>query len=196
MAAGPVWPSKKVDKSLYKGKANQSFVFLGYFKTEGYDQAKNATAQVLNQYLNLVLYKKIREDMGLAYTPSASVRVSSRYPGGLLSLESSSGASPDNAVRLSQTTQDIIAQTAKGTIDANFFEQAIKTAQKGFETSLQDNSFLAANYAAFQVMAGLPYINLFNQDALFAAVKPGDIQALAADILTAKPVQVILYPEK
>jgi zinc protease len=194
-ASGPDWPSKGFSRDLYKGQANQSFVFLGYFKAEPYDQARNATARVLTQYLNVVLFQTIREKMGLAYSPSAQVSVTSQYPGGLLALQSPCGSAPAKAEILSKAVQDVIAQVAKGTIDDATFKQAVKMSQKSFETSLQDNSTLAANYAAFQVMANLPYIDYFNQDALYGAVKPGDIQALAADVLTAKPVQVILYPE-
>jgi zinc protease len=187
-------PSPGVHK-LYKGREAQSFVFLAYFAAEAYDEAKSAAADVLTEYLNIKLIQEIREKMGGAYSVGASVSQSALPPGGELLLQSSFGCDPARASDLSNAVAAQVSLVAEGTIDADAFTKAVTAVKSDFEEAMQSNAFIAQSYATLQVTNGLPFNRLKLLPDLYAAVKPMDIQALAASLEPHGPVEIILYPE-
>jgi predicted Zn-dependent peptidase len=88
-----------------------------------------------------------------------------------------------------------IKKVADGDIDAKVFAQAQEILKKSWETSIQDNSYIAESYANSVVIYSSPLSRLDKRPGFYAAVTPKDVQAMTAQILKNAPIQIVLYPE-
>lgn len=182
---------------LYKGKEPQSFTFLGWFVPSVYDYAKESEAAVLSEYLDIKLIEEVREKMGSAYSIGAFVQESVLPPpDGELSLQSNYGSDPDKAKAIAAEVQNQIQLIADGKIDQDSFKKAVAACLKEYEKNMQDNNYIAQQYALLTVQDSLAYWYLYNFEDLYKAVTPESLQIMAQTLLSKKPFQVILYPEE
>jgi zinc protease len=191
----PILRPGQLDRTLYKGKEAQSFVFLGWFKQEPYTESGDAAARVLAEYLNIKLIQEIREKLGGVYSIQAEVS-QSNLPGiGELLLDSVFLCDPGRALELSGAVTGQLELVAQGSIDADAFGKAVEALRKSWEESMQSNYYIAQHYVSLAVRLDLPMGALYAMPDLYGAVTPADIQALCNKLLPQGQVRIILYPE-
>ena len=63
----------KVEKTVYKGREEQSSVYMAWFSKASYSDEIDVITDVLNEYLDIKLNDEIREKLGGVYSISAAV---------------------------------------------------------------------------------------------------------------------------
>jgi zinc protease len=183
----------KIEKIIRKGREEKSIVYMGWFAAKPWTEADNATALVLNEYLDIVLNDEIRETLGGVYSISAGVS-HSLMPRGELSLGIYFICDPKREGELRQAVREQIAAIAKG-IDAETLTTAKEALVKTFERSMENNGFVARNLANFILITDTPLSHLAERPALYSAVTAEQIQAAAAALLAGGPAELVLLPE-
>ncbi|MDR1430254.1 MAG: insulinase family protein [Spirochaetaceae bacterium] len=183
----------KTEKSLYKGREDQSAAFLVWFSPMDYSAAAAAAAQVLGEYLDIVLTEKIREALGGVYSISAETGLSP-IPRGELYTALSFYCDPRRAEDLSAAVQNEVSALASGQVDQGVLREAIAALKMNQRQLVQDNSYLAKAYAQF-AMLGMPLNQLDERPALFDRVSAAVIRNMAATLMRSGPARLILYPE-
>ena len=169
---------------------------MGWFLNEKYDEARSAAAQVLTEYLDIILTEEIREKLGGVYSISAGASLSSLPPpDGELTMSSYFACDPRRAVELSDAVIRQLERIAGGDINAETFAKATEALKKSWEVSMQNNSYIARNYGSLAVTLDLPLSQLDTRPGLYASVTPAEIQDLCQRLLPTGPARIILYPE-
>jgi zinc protease len=182
------------ESQVFKGKEERSLVFQGWYTPAPYSEAASINAQVLNEYLDILLTEEIREKLGGVYSVSVGVSVNP-IPSGELTLGVYFACDPKRAAELSGAIQALFGDLAAGAVDADAFAKAREALKKSLEDSVQSNAYIAQSYANSSVLLDAPLSRLDQRPALYDAVTPGDIQQTMARALQNGPVLVILYPE-
>jgi zinc protease len=190
---GIVRPGKGENR-IFKGKEERSLVFQGWYTPASYSEAASAAAQVLNEYLDILLTEEIREKLGGVYSVSVGVSVNP-IPVGELTLGVYFACDPKRAVELSASIQTLFENLAAGSVEADIFAKAQEALKKSWEDSVQSNAYIAQSYANSSVLLDAPLSRLDQRPALYDAVTPGDIQQTMIRALQNGPALVILYPE-
>ncbi|MDR1108001.1 MAG: insulinase family protein [Spirochaetaceae bacterium] len=184
----------KTERLLYKGKEEQSLVFLGWYAPATYSEAAGAVTGVLSEYLDILLTEEIREKRGGVYSVSVSAALSP-IPTGELALGVSFACDPKRAVELSTAIGDLFTALASGTVRADLLDKSREALKKEWETSMESNTYLARNYANFAAILDLPFSRLDRRPELYDAVRAADLPQTMSLLLRTGPVSVILYPE-
>jgi zinc protease len=185
---------EKAEERIYKGKEEKSAVFLGWYAPEAYSETGSAAAAVLNEYLDIIFTREIREKLGGVYSVSVSASLSP-IPSGELALGVYFACDPRRAAELISAVEAQIALAASGPVDADTFTKAVAALKKSFEASMQSNTYIARNYANLTVITELPLGRLDKRPGLYEGVAAADMQALIRRLLPKGPIRVILYPE-
>jgi zinc protease len=184
----------KTEQQISKGKEDRSLVFMGWYTQAAYSEEAAAAASVLEEYLDIRLTEDIREKMGGVYSVSVGVSVSP-VPEGELIMNLVFGCDPRRAEELSGAVNEILRQTAAGTIDGDVFGKAADALKKNWETSVQDNSYIAQSYANSAVLLDAPLSRLDKRPGLYEKVTRQEIQEMCRRLLQSGPARLILYPE-
>jgi zinc protease len=185
----------KVENIVYKGKEEQSTVYMVWFSKAPFSDELSATSQVLNEYLDIKLDDEIREKLGGVYSISSGVYVSP-VPQGELSMQVYFSCDPKRARELQNAVIALLNQTADGVIDRDTFMKAVEAPKKEWEVSIQNNSYIAQSYANSSVLLNLPLSRLNRRPKLYDAVTQADIQRLCGQLLRGNgPALVVLMPE-
>jgi zinc protease len=190
---GIIRPGKSENR-VFKGKDERSLVFQGWYAPAPYSEAAGAEAQVLNEYLDILLTKEIREKLGGVYSISVGVSANP-IPAGELNLGVYFACDPKRAAELSGAVQSLFTDLAAGAVDADAFAKAREALRKSWEDSVLNNAYIAQSYANSAVLLDAPLSRLDQRPALYDAVTPGDIQQTMIRALQNGPALVILYPE-
>jgi zinc protease len=183
----------KTEREVYKGREEQSQVNLYWFAPSPYSEEAGAAAQALEEYLDIRLTEEIREALGGVYSIGASVSVSS-IPRDELIIAVSFPCDPRRAKELSGAVEAALARIAGGDIDAGVFAKAREALLKSLEENVQKNLYLAQSYANSAALLDTPLDRLNRRPGVYRALKPADIQALAARVQGNGPARFILYP--
>jgi zinc protease len=187
----------KVEKIVYKGKEEQSTVYMAWFSKAPYSEELDAVCDVLNEYLDIRLNDEIREKLGCVYSISSYVSVWP-IPRDGLSMSVYFDCDPKRARELQSAVIAVLNQTAGGVIDRDIFTKAVKAKKKEWEVSIQNNYYIAGSYADSSVLLNLPLSRLDRWPKLYDAVTPADIQRVCGQLIkddTNGPVVVVLMPE-
>jgi zinc protease len=186
----------KVENIVYKGKEEQSTVYMVWFSKAPFSDELSAACQVLNEYLDIKLDNEIREKLGGVYSISSGVSISP-VPQGELSMQVYFNCDPKRVQELQTAVIAILNQTAGGVIDHDIFTKAMEAPKKEWEVSIQNNAYIAQSYVNSSVLLKLPLSRLDKRPKLFAAVTQTDIQRVCAQLLQSNgPALVVLLPEK
>jgi zinc protease len=186
-------PGKSTQK-VYKGKEEQSMVFMGWYAPLPFTEEQSVTASVLSEYLDILFTEDIREKMGGVYSIAVEASVSP-VPAGELAMQVYFTCDPKRAEELSGAVEALLGQTAGAPVNGDIFTKAVEALKKNWETSIQSNFYIAQSYANSAVLLEAPLSRLNKRPALYEKVQPGDIQALCRRLLPQGPVKVLLYPE-
>jgi zinc protease len=186
----------KAENTVYKGKEEQSAVYMVWFSKALYSDELSAACQVLNEYLDIKLIDEIREKLGGVYSISSGVGISP-IPQDELSMQIYFNCDPKRTQELQTAVIAELNKVAGGVIDRDTFAKAMEAPKKEWEVSIQSNSYIAQSYANSSVLLNLPLSRLDRRPKLFDAVTQADIQRVCAQLLQSNgPAQVVLMPEK
>ncbi|MDR1099805.1 MAG: insulinase family protein [Treponema sp.] len=186
----------KMDKFVYKGMEEQSIAFLGWYAPapDLYSEADSIAADILTEYLNIVLIEEIREKMGGVYSIQAAASIGF-IPAGERLLVTSFAADPNRILELSAAIEELFQKIAGGDIKADVLEKAREARKKSWEESIQNNGYIAQSYANSMVLLETPLSRLYKQPQLYDTVGSADLRRAMGLTLQNGPVRVILYPE-
>jgi predicted Zn-dependent peptidase len=88
-----------------------------------------------------------------------------------------------------------VQSIAEGNIDAETLRRAREALVKTFEQSMENNLFIARNYANFEALLGTPLSHLAERPELYRSVTAEQVRELAAKALEKGPSEMILLPE-
>jgi zinc protease len=185
----------QIEKKLYKGKEEKSLVYMAWFRPEPYSESGTVTAEVLTEYLDIILTEKIREAMGGVYSISAAISLSPFPQEGELSMQTVFACDPRRATELSAAIRAEIRRIADGDVNEDTFIKAVEALIKSGEDSLQSNLFIARSFASSAVVLDLPLSRLYAYAEGYRNITIPDIQGMANRILEKGPLEFILYPE-
>jgi zinc protease len=184
----------KVERTVRKGKEEQSTVYMAWFSKSPFSDELNAVTQVLTEYLDIKMTEEIREKLGGVYSISVNVPLSP-VPQGELSLLVYFACDPKRVGELTAAVSNLLQQTVAG-IDRDIFGKSVEALKKEWETSMQSNAYIAQSYANSAVLLNLPLSRLNRRPRYYDAVTPADIQKICAQLVRSSgPAQVILLPE-
>jgi len=187
----------KVENIVYKGKEEQSSVFMGWYSKAQYNDELNAICEVLNEYLDIKLIDEIREKLGGVYSIYSYASVWS-IPQGELSMLVYFNCDPKRVRELQTAVMAVLNQIAGGVTDHNIFTKAVKACKKEWEVSIQSNYNIATSYAISSVLLNLPLSRLDKWPKMYDAVTQTDIQRVCSQLVKGDnngPVLVVLMPE-
>jgi zinc protease len=180
--------------SVYKGKEEFSSIRLKWIISEQYCQKEESVAEVLSQYLNIVLVEDVRMKLGNTYSISSYTDLDILL--GELSLGISFSCDPKKVDESIAAVMKDLNDIALGNIDKDVINKAKKACQKVWETLMQDNSIIAGYYANLAVIYDKPFESIDEFTKLYDAVSSKDLQNMVGKLLKGGCIQVVLYPEK
>jgi zinc protease len=184
----------KTERLVYKGKEERSLVFLGWYAPAPYSETGGAAAEVLSEYLDILLTEEIREKLGGVYSVSVNAGLTP-LPAGELSLQVYFACDPRRAAELAAAVEDLFKGLAAGTVNNDILDKSREALKKNWETSLESNGFIARSYANYSVILNLPFSRLDRRPELYGAVSAEDLRQTMVRVLRNGPARGILYPE-
>jgi zinc protease len=191
----------QLERNVYKGKEEQSLVYIAWFSKAPFTEELNAATQVLSEYLDIRMTDEIREKLGGVYSISVSVSISP-VPQVELSMGVYFACDPKRVRELSAAVIDLLEKTAgiaasDNGINQDTFDKAIEALIKEWETSMQSNAYIAQSYSNSKVLLDLPLSRLNRRPQYFRAVSHADIQRICTQLLQGNgPAQIMLFPEQ
>jgi len=186
----------RTERVIYKGQDERSIVYLSWILPSAaiFDEGKNQIAAVLSEYLDITLTNEIRENLGGVYSISASASVNT-IPIGEHSLEVFFFCNPSRVNELIAAVNALLTEVASRPLNQDTFNKSKEALLMSYENSMQSNLYIAQSFANSSVLYNTPLSRLTARAGAIRAVTQEDVQALCRQILTAGPVQVVLYPE-
>jgi zinc protease len=181
-------------REIRKGMEERSTVYMGWFSPQTYSEEKSAAVSVLTEYLDIQLIDEIREKLNGVYAVAPRVLISP-IPRGELIGEAIFFCDPGRVPELTAAVKEEFLKVARGEIKADVLAKAIEVVIQSHEGSIQQNSFIANNYADSVVIFGAPLSRLDNRPALYRAISTADLQKTAVELTGGSFVQFSLYPE-
>jgi zinc protease len=188
----------RVERTVYKGREEQSRVYMAWFTPAPFTEELSAAAQALNGYLDIRLNDEIREKLGGVYSISANVSAAF-MPRGELAMAIYFACDPGRVTELSAAVINLLGQTTvTAGINQDIFGKAVEALKKEWESSIQNNSYIAQSYANSSVLMNAPLSRLNRRPQYYSAVTPENIRRVCAQLLQGNngPAQVVLLPER
>jgi zinc protease len=188
---------EKMERSFFKGQDDKCVVDLYWYAQGASDFSENRrqTADVLEEYLNILLNDEIREKMAGVYSifNIASVSV---IPRGEYSLSVYFRCSPDRSMELTNAVYELLNKVVSEPLNQDVFNKAKETRFKQHKDSIQSNMYIAENFADSAVLYNTPLSRLNDIPAIIRAVNPENMQALCREMIASGPIQLVLYPDR
>jgi zinc protease len=184
----------RAEITMRKGKEQKALVYMVWFRESPWTEKANAAALVLNEYLDIVLTDEIRENLGGVYSISSYLSFSPE-PKGELSLGMFFVCDPERAGELRTAVKERLARIVSGRIDDVTFARAKEAVVKNFGQSMEDNGFIARNYASFSLILDIPLSRLEKRPELYRSVTVEEILQILEQVLVNGPGEVVLFPE-
>jgi zinc protease len=184
----------KTERPVYKGKEEQSTVYMTWYDKTPYSEEANAAASALTEYLEIRMTEEIREKLGGVYSIAASAAISP-IPEGELNLVVYFACDPRRVRELTAAVTELISQTSGGAVHGDTFTKSVEALKKDWEASIQSNVYIARSYANSSVLLNLPLSRLDKRPACYDGVRPADLQNLCARLVPKGPATIVLYPE-
>jgi zinc protease len=184
----------KAEQIVRKGKDQKAFVYMIWFSKTPWTERTNTAALAANEYLDIVLNDEIRESLGGVYSISAYLSLAPA-PEGELSLGVFFICDPERTGELREAVKERLARIVEGQIDEEILVRAKEAMVKGFEQSMENNGFIARNYANFSLLLNVPLSHLNGRPELYRSVTAGEIRQILERVLANGPGEVVLFPE-
>jgi zinc protease len=184
----------KADERVYKGREEQSMVYMGWFAPLPFSEEQSVRAAVLGEYLDILFTRDIREKLGGVYSVGVDVSLSP-VPSGELIMQVYFVCDPKRSGELSAEVEALLKKTAEGPLEGDAFTKSAEALKKNWEASIQSNLYIAQSYANSSVLLNSPLSRLDKRPELYGKVSPAEVQALCRELLSRGPARVVLYPE-
>ncbi|MDR1474499.1 MAG: insulinase family protein [Endomicrobium sp.] len=184
----------EIKHDIYKGKEEFSSICLKWIVDEQYSQKGDAIANVLGEYLDIVLIENVR--MKLSNTYNITNYTNLEVLLGELSLEISFSCDPKKVDESIAVVIKDVNNIAIGNIDKDILNKAKKACQKVWESLMQENAAIARCYANLAVIYNIPFGSINEFPKLYDSVSSKDLQEMVRKVLKGGCTQAILYPEK
>jgi zinc protease len=184
----------KTEQIIRKGKEQKAMVYMAWFNPLEWTEQTNAAALLLSDYLDIILTDEIREKLGGVYSVSQQLSLTP-MPKGELSLGVYFVCDPGRAAELRAAVQEKLAGIAAGNINMETFNRAKEALVKSFELSMENNVFIARNYASFRLVTNTPLARLDGRPDLYRSVTADDLRNIMARVLGNGPAELVLLPE-
>jgi zinc protease len=184
----------KAELTVRKGKDQKALVYMIWFSKIPWTERANAAVLAANEYLEIVLNDEIRENLGGVYSISPHLSLASA-PEGELALSIFFICDPERAEELRKAVKECLALAAEGQIDEEIFTRAKEAMVKGFGQSMENNAFIARNYANFSLILNIPLSSLNGRPELYRSVTAGELRQILERALANGPGEVVLFPE-
>ncbi|MDR2491340.1 MAG: insulinase family protein [Spirochaetaceae bacterium] len=193
-------------RELHKGKDNKSLVYISRIVPKQFSITTALAANVLTDYLDIILNERIREKLGGVYSISANVGLSPIPPRkppnntegaqyGEMAMEISFVCDPKRVEELTAAVDTAVKEIADGDVNADSFKKARYALIRGLEESLQSNVYVARILANYSRLFNLDLKVVYERDTLYAAIQESDIQEIMRCLLQADELKMIMYPE-
>ncbi|GMO19686.1 MAG: insulinase family protein [Termitinemataceae bacterium] len=183
-----------VDKTLFKGKEDKSWVFLGHFLGHEWNLEEAMTAEVLSEYLEITLIQEIREKLGGVYGIWPDFSLARTPLPGKLSGEIYFNCSPARVEELTNAVEAELAKIAAGRINQETLKKAKDALIKEWESALEQNNYVARRLVSYAVIFEIPLETLFLRNKLYEAVTAEKLKNITALLLKQGLVRAVLYP--
>jgi zinc protease len=184
----------RADERVYKGKEEQSVVYMAWFAPMPFTEEQSVNAAVLGEYLDILFTRDIREKLGGVYSIQVDVSLSPA-PAGELVMQIYFACDPKRSEELSAEAEALVKRAAGTPLDGDTFTKAAEALKKNWEASVQSNLYIAQSYANSSVLLDTPLSRLDKRPGLYGKASPEDVQALCRALLPGGPARVSLYPE-
>lgn len=192
-----VFPEKrrKIVTLNHSGDGNRALVKVFWKAPDGSDTLRNRRLNVLRRIFENRLTDVIREEEGLAYSPSAGI-AGSRIFKDYGYISASAGLKPGKAALMLVKLEQISTNLMRGNISQDEFTRAIKPILENLDNSLESNGFWMSTLSDAQSDAyGLKGYR--TREEQYKAMKLEDLKPLAADIFKRENAYKIeILPQK
>ncbi|MDR0400817.1 MAG: insulinase family protein [Treponema sp.] len=184
----------KTEERVYKGKEEQSMVYMGWYAPLAFSEEQSVRAGLLEEYLNILLVRDIREKLGGVYSISAGLSLSPA-PKGELMMQIFFACDPRRSGELSAEVEALLERILREPLDEDTFAKSVEALKKEWEASVQSNLYIAQSYANSTVLMDTPLSRLDKRPGLYDQASPAELQALCRLLLPRGPAKAVLYPE-
>jgi len=133
-------PTKNIDKTVFKGHENKSYVYISFFGSFDYTDENIVELEILTSILDTKLLETIREDKSETYSITAYPNVK-RYPVPLYDIAIMFGCAPENVENITETImQEIEILKTKGP-SQNDLNKAKEKKLREHEIKIKENKF-------------------------------------------------------
>ncbi len=171
-------PTPQPVQLTHTGLATQALGYVAWPTVDSIDDRKEGrTVSLLARVLQLRVTDKIREELGIAYSPGASAQSSTVFPDyGYAFVQAE--VPPENLGELFQTIDEVTASLRDAPIEADELNRARLSVVEGIRRSQAQNGYWLSNLSAVQAKPGdIDAIRTAITD--LDAVTPADIQRVA-----------------
>ncbi|HHL42280.1 MAG TPA: insulinase family protein, partial [Hellea balneolensis] len=186
---------RKIVTLNHSGDQNRALVQVFWKAPDGSDRLRNRRLNVLRRVFANRLTDVIREEEGLAYSPSAGVTGSHIFKGyGYMSA--SAGLKPGKAALMLVKLEQIATDLSRGNITEDEYTRAIKPILENLNNSLENNGYWMSILSDAQSdKRGLESFR--TRDTQYKSMKLEDIKPLAAEIFKRENAyRVQILPKK
>jgi zinc protease len=174
-------PARGEHVITHKGEPDQALLQWVWPTTDDRDPVETQRLDLIARIVRIELTERLREDLGQAYSPSASSSLSHYYPGyGTFAVQAQVAADKVDAAKAAVT--QLVADLAKAPLDPDVIERARKPWLEEYGNILKDlGGWLAL---AARAQSEPERIDRYLAAAtITAAITPEDIQRVAARYL-------------
>ena len=173
----------------HDGPADQAMVAAFWPTDDDHDYRKEVGLGMLASVLDLMLTESIREQLGASYGVSVGSNMSDVYTGfGTLSVNTV--VAPDKADEVDAAIAAAVKQLRDQPVSADLLARARNPVMEGIAKSLRENGYWMGYVDQAQTQADRLQ-RIRDRKALYEAITPADLQALARTYLTDKAMQKV-----
>jgi zinc protease len=185
---------ENAEKQVYKGKEEQSMVFLGWFAPAAFSEERSQLAAVLTEYLDIILTEEIREEIGGVYSIYAHASATP-VPKGEETLSVYFFCNPRRAEELITAIRGMLASLIKNGPDEDVFNTSVEALLKEHERSMQSNAHIAQSYANSSVLHDSPLGRLNRRPDVIKSLTAARMEDMLRELLSGQSARIVLYPE-
>jgi len=187
------YPSQNIDKTVFKGKENKSYVYISYTGNFDYNQQNIIEAEMLTSILSTKLLEIVREDKSSAYSIGAYANME-RLPVASYSITITFGCDPD---KVDEITNIINKEIERLKTTGPSPAELAKAKEKKFrerETDIKNNDFWLDKIKSFY-LGNLKENDIRDFEKIVKNISEENIK-LAANKYFNNSVRISLKPEQ
>ncbi len=189
-------PQGTVVKTVYMGQEPQSRVSIVFNGPSAYSREANYHMESLEMFLDILLFEKLREELGGVYGAGVNGSLSFR-PDEDYSFTISFRCDPERAEELTDAVFESIKDIQQNGIDQDYVTRVQEQQRQDRTVSMEENGFwLGALRSSYYSDSMTTPNDILRYNELVSSLTASDLQEAAKMWLTDRYVRVTLYPEQ